>query len=261
MTATGGESGAGIGGGYRGVGGTVTIHGGTVTATGGDYGAGIGGGDYGHGGTVTINGGTVAATGTNGAKDIGPGPDSTVSGANTFTGGSIRLVNDSIAPAPSNGTERVWCVTVTNLTPNAPVEIVLPAESLPDYFGVNDLYADEAGKLYLWLPDGSYAFTAGATACTATVAGADTTAVAGLSPPVFATDGTALVFSGTTLSITIANAQAGIWYTLYAVDTLGGDWELVDSLQAMTDGDLIFEDIEATAPRRFFKVEASTTQP
>ena len=43
VTATAGEKGAGIGGGYQGAGGAITITGGEVTATGGKYGAGIGG--------------------------------------------------------------------------------------------------------------------------------------------------------------------------------------------------------------------------
>lgn len=56
----------GIGGGYDGNGGTVTISGGTVTATGGDNAAGIGSGDLGNGGIVNIYGGTVTATGARG---------------------------------------------------------------------------------------------------------------------------------------------------------------------------------------------------
>jgi len=179
---------------------------------------------------------------------------------NTFTGGSIRLVNDAIAPAPSNATERVWCVTVTNLTPGA--EITVGALGT---YGVKDLFADETGALYLWLPNDAYAFTAGGADYSATVAGAPTTATqessGDLVAPVFATDGTALVFSGTTLSITIANAQKDVWYTLYATATLGGDWELVESFRAENDGDLTFTILNATAPTRFFKVVASTDQP
>jgi len=53
LSAAGGNDGAGIGGGYHGDGGTVTISGGTVTAT-GHSGAGIGGGDSGDGGTVMV---------------------------------------------------------------------------------------------------------------------------------------------------------------------------------------------------------------
>jgi len=262
LVATGNEHGAGIGGGYRRTGGTVEISGGMVTATGGNNGgAGIGGGWDGAGGTVEISGGTVFAQSNSGGTDIGPGNYGVASGSNTFTGGSIYLANDTIAPAPSNGSDRVWCVTVPGLTPNMPVEIALPAEGLPAYFGVNDLVADNSGKIYLWLPDGDYAFTANSTGYTATVDGANTTAVAGLSAPVFATDGTALVFSGTTLSIKIVNAQKDIYYTLYAADMLGGDWELEQSVQAEVDDELVFENISATPTKRFFKVAASISQP
>ena len=68
LIATGGNSGAGIGGGDSGGGSNITITGGKVTATGGEYGAGIGGGDHGNGSSITITGGEVtAAGGTNGA--------------------------------------------------------------------------------------------------------------------------------------------------------------------------------------------------
>ena len=93
LTATGSNGCAGIGGcvgGYAntgGVGGTVSIFGGTVTATGGNggdrygdgAGAGIGGGggglrsNGGAGGTVRIFGGTVTATGGNGGDRSGDG--------------------------------------------------------------------------------------------------------------------------------------------------------------------------------------------
>jgi hypothetical protein len=167
--------GAGIGGGYNGAGGTVTINGGTVTATGGDGAAGIGGGGYnsaGKGGTVTISGGTVAATGTGGATDIGPGAKASDSGANTFTGGSIRLANDTIALVPSNGTERVWCVTFPGFAPDAAPAI----EGLPEGYGTNDLFAGENGTLYLWLPNGEYVFVVNGVPYVATVADASTAA-------------------------------------------------------------------------------------
>lgn len=62
LTATGGWAGAGIGGGYGGLGKNITITGGTVTATGGWAGVGIGGGDAGSGRNITITGGTVKAS-------------------------------------------------------------------------------------------------------------------------------------------------------------------------------------------------------
>jgi LPXTG-motif cell wall-anchored protein len=76
LTATGGQFGAGIGGGSSGAdGGTLTIQGSaTVRATGGFGGAGIGGGDDGNGGTVTVQGNaTVTAAGGFQAAGIGGG--------------------------------------------------------------------------------------------------------------------------------------------------------------------------------------------
>jgi len=256
VTAVSTYSGAGIGGGMNGAGGTVNISGGTVTATGRNGGAGIGGGTGSAGGATAISGGTVTAAGSYSAADIGPGDGSTDAGANTFTGGSILLVNDSIALAPSNATARVWCVTVTNLVPHAAVTVT----SLGTY-GVNDLFADENGRLYLWLPDNVYSFTAGGSGYTAAVNGADATATLYLAAPVFAADGSGIVVSGTTLAITIANAQSGVYYTLYGAPEPGGPWTLEQSVPATADGLLTFTLSNMTAPKRFFKVEASTDPP
>ena len=68
------RSNAGIGGNedYYTVG-NIAIYGGTVTATGGDYGAGIGGGIVADSGKVTIYGGTVTAIAGSGAAGIGSG--------------------------------------------------------------------------------------------------------------------------------------------------------------------------------------------
>jgi hypothetical protein len=83
--------------------------------------------------------------------------------------------------------------------------------------------------------------------------------------PAFPTDGSALVFDGTTLSITIDNAESGVWYTVYATDDLSGIWELEpnQSFCATKDGILTFTiNLDTTtAPRRFFKVVASFTAP
>ncbi len=73
LIAKGDVGAAGIGGGYRGAGGTVTINGGIIEATGDSGAAGIGGGFEGAGGTVTINGGTGTATGGERGAGIGSG--------------------------------------------------------------------------------------------------------------------------------------------------------------------------------------------
>ncbi|MDD4798322.1 MAG: S-layer homology domain-containing protein [Clostridia bacterium] len=87
LIATGGDDAAGIGGGDGGVGGIITINGGTVTAIGGVQGSGIGGGDGGAGGNITINGGMVTATSNNFGAGIGGG----LGGA----GGTIVISGDA----------------------------------------------------------------------------------------------------------------------------------------------------------------------
>ena len=93
VTATG-YSGAGIGGGYNGSGGEVTIYGGTVTAT-GYSGAGIGGGQNGNGGAVTISGGTVTATGESSGAGIGSGYGGSSGTFSTGTDGHAFIIASS----------------------------------------------------------------------------------------------------------------------------------------------------------------------
>ncbi|MBQ6247676.1 MAG: hypothetical protein IJK04_12475, partial [Kiritimatiellae bacterium] len=167
INATGGFRSAAIGGGWQGAGGTIEIAGGIVTATSGDYpginySAAIGGG-FGNGAYAPAyrqSGGTVVAYGS--FDDIGGGA-LRASSAATITGGSLHLAaRDRIRPAPSNSAERVWCVTVTNFPPNALVEdlAITNGTSIAEY-GIDGLYADAEGKIYLWLPDGKYALTRG----------------------------------------------------------------------------------------------------
>ena len=93
LIATGGDYGAGIGGGSKGNGSNITITGGEVTATGGISASGIGGGNLGGGNNITITGGKVTATGGMFASGIGGGSfkdgnDITITGGKvTATGG------------------------------------------------------------------------------------------------------------------------------------------------------------------------------
>ena len=101
LTATGGMSAAGIGGGFQGNGENITITGGTVTATGGESGiaitgggAGIGGGQEGSGNNITITGGTVNAAGGGNGAGIGGGNggdngNGGVGNNITITGGTV----------------------------------------------------------------------------------------------------------------------------------------------------------------------------
>ena len=95
VNATGSSYGAGIGGGSSASqGGTVTINGGTVNATGGQYGAGVGGGNSGAGGIVTVNGGSLTATGGSSGAGIGGG-NSGSGGAVKINGGTVRASTTS----------------------------------------------------------------------------------------------------------------------------------------------------------------------
>ena len=100
VTATGGAQGAGIGGGYRAAGNKVTIYGGTVTANGGTNGAGIGGGAQGTGGEVTIYGGTVTATGGRYGAGIGGGA---MGGEVTIYGGTVTATGGGDAAGIGGG--------------------------------------------------------------------------------------------------------------------------------------------------------------
>jgi len=94
LEATGGQSGAGIGGGLdhtanpAGVG-TIAIHGGKVAATGGSNGSGIGGGNGSAGGNITITGGKVTATGGAGAVAGIGGGSRGARGALVIRGGAV----------------------------------------------------------------------------------------------------------------------------------------------------------------------------
>ena len=88
LKATGGQCGAGIGGGIRGIGSNITISGNAeVTANGGDGGAGIGGGSQDTGSNITITGSAeVTAKGGASGAGIGGGRQSTGSSDITVSG-------------------------------------------------------------------------------------------------------------------------------------------------------------------------------
>lgn len=181
VVATGGQYGAGIGGGCNHRGGNVSITNGTVTATGGLGAAGIGGGYQALPMRISILGGTVVAKAgettflnPSSASDIGEGEQSTAGNGLlpplTIKRASVHAMSGRLVPAPSNGTERVYCVTVDVGQPDETPELL----DLPDYEGVEDIHADAAGKLYLWLPNGTNVFFCSGIPLIAVVAGADT---------------------------------------------------------------------------------------
>lgn len=132
LTANGGESGAGIGGGSSDSGGTIKINGGTVTANGGGLdsgsganisgGSGIGGGGYGgSGGTIKISGGTVTANGGGGGAGIGGGigcgsGDITIDGSANVTAVGGDIHGAIASSSDNNGTIRIGGNAVVNAT-------------------------------------------------------------------------------------------------------------------------------------------------
>lgn len=93
------SSGAGIGNGYEGTGGLINISGGTIEATGGR--AGIGGGGAGTVGTINITGAAITATGGGGSAGIGGGGGE--SGGTINIGGGIVSVTGGTYAAGIGG--------------------------------------------------------------------------------------------------------------------------------------------------------------
>ena len=100
ITATGNNTSAGIGSGYKGTCGDITINGSTITAT-GFYSAGIGTGYYGTCGDIAISGGTITATGSYSAG-IGSGDRGTC-GNITISGGTITATGGSFSAGIGTG--------------------------------------------------------------------------------------------------------------------------------------------------------------
>ena len=105
VTATGGISASGIGGGNKDNGSNITITGGEVTATGGMFASGIGGGDHGNGSNITITGGKVTATGGDYGAGIGGGKYG--NGSNiTITGGEVTAAGGTNGAGIGGGLRR-----------------------------------------------------------------------------------------------------------------------------------------------------------
>ena len=213
----GGNTAAGIGSGKGHDGGTVEISGGTVVARGSGTGPGIGAGRDGEGVRVKITGGIVDVTAGSDANGIGGAVTSggksssrnsrvEISGGTVkvrrgeysttnaigsqyadsddiaFSGGSIDVFSSQIkTPVTNSLGQAVYKVTVSGLDPNAVVAI----SGLSGY-GVDDVYANESGKIYLWLPNGTHEFGANGVQYNARVSGDDVTAYEDVETGVFA---------------------------------------------------------------------------
>lgn len=105
LEATGGQSGAGIGGAFHKSGNNITINGGKIIAqstTGYGWGAGIGGGNEGNGNNITINGGDVTAIGGSEAAGIGGGIYASADNI-TINGGTVTAKAGGLAAAIGGG--------------------------------------------------------------------------------------------------------------------------------------------------------------
>lgn len=183
LTATGGTSGAGIGGGAVSPVGSITIAGGTVVATGGGRAADIGGGDGGTISSITIEGGTVEATKGSGGVSIG-GSNNESKGFITISGGTVMAYTEigysgtgsTVTGKISGGT--IVCGSITStftisggsvhskgnnvMNDGKGMAVIkgLPANSKVESitidkdktYGLNDVYTDGNGLLYLYIP-------------------------------------------------------------------------------------------------------------
>lgn len=163
ITAVGGSCGAGIGSGCEsGADMSISILGGRTVAKGGANAAGIGGGYRTKTPDIYIAGGTVTASGDpNRAKDIGSGYKSLDDNVDVLVaGGSVWPVNEKYnAVFTCNGTQLVclWTYKASaskGFQPNQDVNVLLTTENGP--YGNNDIYADEDGRVYLWVPPALY---------------------------------------------------------------------------------------------------------
>lgn len=150
IKATGGNHAAGIGMSYYGSGGTVIIEGGIVEAIGGNEGAGIGGGYMASDSAIIIKGGTIKATGGNDAADIGRGKDGS-NGTITISGGSINA--QTIEAPPLNGANNpVYKTTIALGGVNTVTNITDIMIDFDVIYCIDDIFTDEDGKIYLYLP-------------------------------------------------------------------------------------------------------------
>ena len=129
LEATGGNNAAGIGSGFEGSCGNITITGGTVSATGGNNAAGIGAGKglnkhqgavYSTCGNITISGGTVTATGGQFSAGIGTGCEYSTCGAISISTGVTSVIvnkgegsDNNIGKGISKSDNYNTCGTVT----------------------------------------------------------------------------------------------------------------------------------------------------
>ncbi|MGN0154497.1 MAG: leucine-rich repeat protein [Lachnospiraceae bacterium] len=151
VTATGDKYAAGIGNGSDCTGEysystDIAITGGSITANGGAYAAGIGEGQYRGYAVIYISGGSVNAKGYNGAQNIGRGY---ITDADEAESAATTLYYSKTDKT------KVTLSTQSGYTANAKVvPTFLKNGKLYKGYGTTDIYADDSGKLYLYLVSG-----------------------------------------------------------------------------------------------------------
>ena len=104
LTSTGSKGSAGIGGGWNGSCGDITITGGSIKATGGEGTPGIGSGNQGNCGDISISGGNIIATGSRFGSGIGSGGQGSC-GDISISGGTITAIGGDLAAGIGSGVQ------------------------------------------------------------------------------------------------------------------------------------------------------------
>lgn len=142
LTATGGHTAPGIGGGM------ITISGGTIYANGGILAAGIGGAFREAATAVTITGGTIYANGNLEAPGIGSGASAETETPIVITGGSIYAIGGEDATRDMDSTAGLVNVKLTDFVAGTPASKVVLSDST--YGG--GMHAAADGTFSLWIP-------------------------------------------------------------------------------------------------------------
>ena len=201
VKAIGGRNSAGIGGGSSSDGSNITISGGTVKAIGGERGAGIGGGSGGDGSNIVISGGSVNAIGgTYGGNAIGGGAGK---GAVTPTNGQgtnpsdVCLTTVTLKDITDAAVKNTQVTGLLGITP----------ATVSGYYGMNSMYTDSDGKLYLWFPVGTEMKGAAATAYDATQKNTDYRVLDDIAIKAAAGTNTGTIYDDSTVTIAYVSAD------------------------------------------------------
>ncbi|MBR4379838.1 MAG: hypothetical protein IKP48_01090 [Bacteroidaceae bacterium] len=168
LTAKGGDFAAGIGSGYGGICGNISISGGTISSTGGEEAAGIGSGAFGSCGNISISGGTITATGGEDAAGIGSGNhgrcgDITISGtaSGSATGGNGSAYDIGPGAGSTCGTVSVQGNTISGTCPVAACTFTLNFyENYNENGGMNQSARYNANASTIKVTIGSEEYTA-----------------------------------------------------------------------------------------------------